>query len=202
VRSAVARRYGAEVINGDYRDFLVALAGSAGALTGLLFVAMSVAPRRTATLETPVIRQVRASAALLSFTNALAVSLYGLVPGMNIGYPALVLGVIGIMFSAASVRSMLASLRTFRQRSRQLSLIVLLLLIFGVEVICGIAVIAGASTQTPIHMIGYALVTSVVVGISRAWEMVGDRDTGLFASIAVLTGHEPAPADADGTSQT
>jgi hypothetical protein len=33
------------VVLGEYREFLAAIAGSAAALTGLLFVAMSVAPR-------------------------------------------------------------------------------------------------------------------------------------------------------------
>jgi hypothetical protein len=183
------------VVTGDLREFLAALAGSAGALTGLLFVALSVAPRQSAALTTPVVRQVRASAALLAFTNALAVSLYGLVPDTNIGYAATALGVIGILFSAAGVRSMRSSMRTLRQMARQLSLILLLLLIFGVEVVCGVIVVAGARTDTPIHLIAYALVTSVIVGVSRAWELVGDRDTGLFASIAVLTGHPPAETD-------
>lgn len=27
-----------------------------------------------------------------------------------------------------------------------------------------------------------------IVGVARAWELVGDRDTGIFSSIAVLTG--------------
>jgi hypothetical protein len=198
----VARRYSDAVVIGDSRDFLAAVAATAGALTGLLFVAMSVAPRQTATLQTPVVRQVRASAALIAFTNALAVSLYGLVPDSNVGYPAAVFGVIGILFSAAGAKSIMSSLQTFRQRSRQIGLIVLLMLIFGVELISGITVIAGARTGTPGHLIGYALVTSVVVGISRAWELVGDRDTGLFASVAVLTGHTPASADTPGDSET
>ncbi len=43
-------------------------------------------------------------------------------------------------------------------------------------------------------MIGYALVTSLLVGIARAWELVGNRDTGIIASVAVLTGHAPAPS--------
>jgi hypothetical protein len=187
------------MVNGDFREFLAAVAGATGALTGLLFVAMSVAPRRTATLENPVIREIRASAALLAFTNALAISLFGLVPGTNVGYPAVALGVIGILFSAAGTRSMLSSLHTLRQRSRQLSLIGLLLALFTVEIISGVAVIAGPRNDTPIHLIGYALVTSVMVGVSRAWELVGDRDTGLFASIAVLTGHQPADPETPST---
>jgi hypothetical protein len=75
----------------DFRELLVAIAGSAGALTGLLFVAMSVAPRRNPALAPRIIQQVRAAAALLAFTNALAVSLFGLVPQGNIGYSSMVL---------------------------------------------------------------------------------------------------------------
>jgi hypothetical protein len=42
-------------------------------------------------------------------------------------------------------------------------------------------------------MIGYALVTSLIVGIARAWELVGDRNTGILASLAVLAGRTPGP---------
>jgi hypothetical protein len=182
------------VVTGDYRDFFVGIAGAAGALTGLLFVALSVAPRRTPTLENPVVRQVRAGAALLAFTNALAVSLFGLVPETNAGYPALILGVIGILFAAAGTRSMLASLPTLRQRARQSGLLLLLLLIFGTELVCGILVVGDPGRATAMHLIGYALVTSIMVGVARAWEIVGDRDTGLFASLSTLAGR---PGDED-----
>lgn len=163
-----------------YRDLLTAVATSAGALTGLLFVAMSVAPRRAPQPGPPVIQQVRAAAALISFTNALAVSLFSLVPGTSIGYPAVVLGIIGITFTAAAMRSILSSQSTQRQKLQQVGLITLLLLIFGVELAAGIAVLADPRASEPVHAIGYALVTSLIVGIARAWELVGDRDTGLL----------------------
>jgi hypothetical protein len=31
------------------------------------------------------------------------------------------------------------------------------------------------------------------MGIARAWELVGDRDTGIVASISVLLGRTPGP---------
>lgn len=31
---------------------------------------------------------------------------------------------------------------------------------------------------------------ALIIGIARAWELVGDRATGIIASIAVLTGHD------------
>jgi hypothetical protein len=177
------------VIVGDYRDFMAAIAASAASLTGLLFVALSVAPRVDPKTRPAVIQQVRAAAALLAFLNALAVSLFGLVPGTNVGFPAAILGVSGTFFSAAATRSFLASPLTTLQRRRQAGLIFLLLLIFGTELIAGIFQLTDPRRTEPREFIGYALVTSVLVGISRAWELVGDRDTGLFASIGVLIRH-------------
>jgi hypothetical protein len=174
-----------------YRDLFVAIAGSAATLTGLLFVALSVTPRRGAALGPAVILQVRTSAALLTFNNALAVSLFGLVPGTNAGIPSVVLGVIGITFSAAAVRSIRASGSASRQQLFQLELIALLLAIFGTELVSGIIAIASPGTGEAMQVISYALIASLIVGISRAWELIGDRDTGLAASIAVLLGHRP-----------
>ena len=45
---------------------------------------------------------------------------------------------------------------------------------------------------------GYALVTSIIVGIARAWELVGERNAGVLTSLAVLTGHRPGPDGAPG----
>jgi len=185
------------VTHADYRELLVAIAGAGGALTGLLFVALSVTARRDADLGPRIIRQVRAAAAMLAFTNALAVSLFGLVPGTNIGYPSLTLGVIGLVFTAASMRSIVSSTAPAGVKRGQLSLIGLLLLIFGTEFIAGILAVAHPGAGTPQDFIGYALVTSLIVGISRAWELVGDIDTGLTASLAVLTARRSAAAATD-----
>jgi len=179
------------MVVGGYRDLFVAIAGSAATLTGLLFVALSVTPRRGAALGPAVILQVRTSAALLTFNNALAVSLFGLVPATNAGIPAVVLGVIGITFSAAAVRSIRSSGSAARQQLFQLELIALLLAIFGTELVSGIVVIANPRSSGAVQVISYALIASLIVGISRAWELIGDRDTGLAASIAVLLGHRP-----------
>ena len=181
------------MVPGIYRDLFTAVAATAGSLTGLLFVALSVGSGRPPAAGPPAIQQVRAAAALLAFSNAMAVSLFSIVPGTNPGYPAAALGVIGILFTAAAIRSIRASQATERQQLRQLELIMLLLLIFGTELVCGIIILADPHRSIPLQVIGYALVTSIIVGIARAWEFVGQRNTGLLTSLAVLTGHAPGP---------
>jgi hypothetical protein len=169
---------------------MTAIAASAASLTGLLFVALSVA-RRPDRREGPVvIEQVRAAAALLAFSNALAISLFGLVPGTHVGYPAAVMGIVGLFFTAASLRTIVSSRATTGLRLGQAGLILLLLLIFGTELGYGIAALLHPKSSQPVEFISYALVTSVLVGIARAWELVSDRDTGIIASIAVLARHE------------
>jgi hypothetical protein len=184
------------VLSGTYRDLFAAIAGCAAGLTGLLFVAMSVSPTRGKAASGHVVQQVRAAAALLAFTNALAVSLFGLVPGTNVGYPAFALGIIGLMFTAAGARSIFSTRSMLRRHwRRQVGLIGLLLAIFGTELANGAILLGRPSTINSVQGISYAIVASLIVGVARAWELVGDRDTGIIASIAVLTGHDHPLSD-------
>lgn len=188
------------MVVGTYRDFFAATAAAAGSLTGLLFVALSVTGRRGMLSGPLVFQQVREAAALLAFSNALVVSLFALVPGTNAGYPAIVVGVIGILFAAAGLRSVLSTGSALREQWRQYVLLTFLLLIFGTELAAGIVAVTDSGSTAPLQAIGYALVTSLIVGIARAWEIVGERDTGILASLAVLTGHEPGSGAAPGTA--
>jgi hypothetical protein len=178
------------VLTGTYRDLFTAIATSAGALTGLLFVVMTVAESRGTNSLPGVVREVRASAALLAFTNALAVSLFSLVPGTNVGYPAAVVGVIGVFFSAAATRSVLASPSTQRLRGRHLTLTAFLLVTFAVELGAGIDLLLHPH-RGPLGLISNLLVVSLIIGIARAWELVGGRDTGILASLTSLIGQDP-----------
>ncbi len=98
-----------DMVTSNFGEFFVVIGESAATLIGLLFVAVTVTKgqNKGGSLE---IVEFRAAASLIAFTNALVVSLFGLVPGNNIGYPALIMGVIGVFFVGAGVRTTLASL--------------------------------------------------------------------------------------------
>jgi hypothetical protein len=182
------------VLAGSYRELFAAIGTAAATLTGLLFVAVSVSESHAR--SHPVVREFRAAAALLAFTNSLAVSLFGLVPGTNIGYPAAIFGVIGIFFAAAGLRTIasLAAPQPQPQRQPQLRrrpqivLITALLLMFGFELAYGIALIVNPDRTSHVATIGYVLIASLLIGIARAWELVGGWSSSIGSSIAVLTG--------------
>jgi hypothetical protein len=182
------------VLTESYRELFTAVATCAAGLTGLLFVAISVTPREGRTRQPAVIQHVRAASALVAFVNVLAVSLFGLVPGNNAGKAAFVLAAVGILFTAASVRSIVTSSEvSWSQAWRQAGLIALLLAAFGAELGCGIGLMANRTSVFGPGLLSNILVALLLIGIARAWELVGDRDTGILSSLAVLVGHNPAP---------
>ena len=70
-----------------------------------------------------------------------------------------------------------------------------LLLIAGFELYAGIRLVAGDGTA--MSTLSYVLIGDLLVGISRAWQLVGLRDTGLLTSLRILAGFGSAIDVAD-----
>lgn len=180
----------------DYREFFVASAGSSGALIGLLFVAVSVFPDRAREATTRVEFQTRSSAALLVFTNALVLSLAALVPGASLGWWAILSAVVVLTFIAATIRLAVNGLRRSSADRGWAWLVCGLLAIAGFETYAGVRLVA-AFDSGALQTLCYVVIGDLVFGIARSWQLLGLRDTGMVASLRILTGRDredPKPA--------
>jgi hypothetical protein len=162
------------VVPGSIHDFFVASGSVAGALIGLLFVAISVASDRLAREEAAAQSyRVRASAALSAFTNALAVSLFALIPGHKIGPTALAVGFGGLVFVATALLSLIRRRQRGRPMLRDALFLLSLVVTFTVQMVQGIAVIANPDNADAVNTIAVLVVVCFLIGIARAWELIG-----------------------------
>lgn len=179
----------------NLHDFFVASGGVSGALIGLLFVAISVSAERLsgeAAKAQP--QRIRASAALGAFTNALAVSLFGLLPGHKIGWTSVTVSVVGLVFVAAVVLSLVRLRQVHLKTARDLVFLVGLFAVFAVQLAEGLAVVRNPANSGAVDTIAFEVVLCFLIGVSRSWELIGGPDIALTREVAQLIrqrGHQP-----------
>lgn len=160
-------------------QFFSASASVAGALIGLLFVAISVAPERILGPDASDVHSVRAAATLTAFTNALAVALFGLIPGFDAGDAAMVVAVVGLLFITGALLRVFPAWRAKRVRLIDLTFLVGLLIVFVVQLIAGIGLERHAGDSGDLQILCVLVVVCFLIGIERAWELVGGPSVSL-----------------------
>lgn len=176
-----------------YGDFFLAAAGVAGALIGLLFVAVSVAPQRVLAEGAARAQQVRASAALTSFVNALSVSLFALVPGVGLGWSVVAIGGVGVSFVAGSLFALVRD-HGWRLPLRDYTMVAGLGVVFGLQTAEGLRIELADAGDGAVDTVAVLVVVCFLVGIARAWALIGGPTIRLRHEIAAVI----RPHDDDG----
>jgi len=168
-------------------DFFVACSSVAGALIGLLFVAISVAADRLAREEAQAqVHRIRAVAALTAFTDALAVSLFALIPGHKIGPTAVAAASAGIAFVAAALLSLIRRHQLRRKVLVDVVFLFGLLVTFLVQLINGADVLAQPGNSSAVDTIASMVIICFLIGIARAWELIGGPSIGITREVTAL----------------
>jgi hypothetical protein len=179
-------------------DFFLGSAGVAGALIGLLFVAISVSAERLATTEAGgQLYRIRARGSLTAFTNALAVSLFALIPDGSLGATTVSVGSVGLVFVLASLLSLIRLIRVHRARLASLrdgGFLVGMAIAFVVQIVSGVNVINQPGNVGPVETIAILVIVFFLVGISRAWELIGGPTIGLTREVVAFARREDEAA--------
>jgi hypothetical protein len=180
-------------------EFFAASASVAGALIGLLFVAISVAPERVLGPDASEVHGVRAAATLTAFTNALTVSLFGLIPGYSVGAAATAVAAAGMLFIVRALIGVAPGWRAKRVRLRDFSFLIGLIVVFVIQLIAAIELDGNRADMGSLHTICILVVVCFLIGIERAWELVGGPSFRLFGALfsAAHGVSESAPEDHD-----
>jgi hypothetical protein len=176
------------VVPADYDQFFVATTSVAGALIGLLFVAVSVRPAaaaRTAHITT----RLRAVSALSAFLNTLFLSLFALRPRPGFGQACTALGAVGLL---AMLVLLLLLVAQGRDRPWPLVRGVTLVLGQGVlyllQFLDGLRLAAMPTDAERVDELAIIVIVLFALGVARAWEFVGADNPSLLGAIARVAG--------------
>lgn len=178
-------------------EFFSACASVAGALIGLLFVAISVAPERILGPQASDVHGVRAAATLTAFTNALVVVLFGLIPGFNAGNAAVVIAIIGVLFIGGALLRLFPGWRAGQIRLIDLTFLVGLLVVFVAQLIAGIGLDRHPTDRDDLQILCVLVIVCFLIGIERAWALVGGPSVRLHRELFMRARehHESSRAD-------
>ena len=165
------------MVSTEFHEFFLGAAGVAGALIGLLFVAISVAPAAATGKSGHLYQQVRAAAAMSMFIDALVVSLLALIPGaQDLGNGSTALASVGLTSTAALVITVVRAhdrSHTIWETGRMLALFAAVLAVYALQLVSAVQISGGHADNGQVTNQATLVIIMFLMGIARAWEIVG-----------------------------
>ena len=168
----------------SFHDFFTGCATIAGALIGLLFVALSVSSEYLSGDKARTDHQVRAAAAFSALVNTMVIALFALLPGTD-------LGTVAIFLSAAGLGTTLALIIALAREGKRigggdLSMFLILIVLYGLQLANAVRLEQLPHRVSLVVNQGELAVGFFLFGIARAWQLVGAREFGLVSAVASM----------------
>jgi hypothetical protein len=109
-----------------------------------------------------------------------------LIPGPRIGTTALVVAVLGLIFVAAALVSLIRRRLIRRETLRDALFLVSLFVVFVIQLIEGIVVIVTPGDSGAVNAIAVLVTVCFLIGVGQAWELVGGPSFRLTHEVSAL----------------
>ena len=147
--------------------YFAAASAAAGALIGLLFVAISLRPELIFGDNADPVSRRLAESAFTGLVNSFFLALIALIPQTNLGYPAVILAVVSLEITTT---------RHIRRRGGyHFAVLLSTFAIYLIELGLGIAAIILPSNVNLVDLLAYVVVATLSVALSRAWALLSQR---------------------------
>jgi len=153
------------VVPDNFDGYFTAAASAAGALIGLLFVAISMRPEAVLGANPSSRARALASSSFTGLVNGFFVSMAALIPGRNLGVTAVILAVLSL---AATVRLQ----RRVGRAVTKVAVSALATAAFVAQLAVGIGLVVHPHNSSLVTGIAWITIASLAVALMRAWSLL------------------------------
>ncbi len=192
------------MVTSAYFNYFLAMAGADAALTGLLFVAVSVQQERTFGPSAPLERRAVAGTAFIALLAPFFIATEALLPGANVGFSCVALGVVALLSTLRLGGQLVAYQFGPRPRrqplwvrlARALTMVVSSLALYTFLFFTGKQLLDHPHDRVALDVVAALLQVMCGLGLFRAWELLGASRQGLLGWLNPLLDLDELPTPA------
>jgi hypothetical protein len=153
------------VVPRSYLEFMITSAGAAGAMIGLLFVAVSLRSELVFGPNAPGKVKTLASSSFTSLVNAFSLAILAIVPGTNIGVGMAILAVL-CLYNTWSLHG------KNRFANAQVRVLVVTTINYVAEFAGGVTLMVHQHEVWIVNGLCYVIFASFIIALNRAWALI------------------------------